>query len=131
MPTLSVIAAIDIPAVRIWEAVGDFEDPSNWYARPIEGHSRGERRVRRPDGSTVRERLVSHDAVGHTYTYRALDGPPLLGRLALESIAGGTMCLVVWSVRFESTPSEQLPVLRELEHRVMRPALRTLRETFA
>ncbi|MYS79346.1 SRPBCC family protein [Embleya scabrispora] len=131
MPTLSVIAAIDIPAVRIWEAVGDFEDPSGWYPWPVDEHSRGERWVRRPDGSTVRERLVSHDAAGHTYTYRALDGLPLLGRLALESIAGGTMCLVVWSVRFESTPTEQLAVLRELEHQVMRPALRALRGAFA
>ncbi|WP_406298322.1 SRPBCC family protein [Embleya sp. NBC_00888] len=131
MPTLSVIAAIDVPAIRIWEAVGDFEDPSGWYPWPVDEHDGNERRVRRPDGSTVRERLVSHDAAHHTYTYRALDGLPLLGRLALESIAGGTMCLVVWSVRFESTPTEQLAVLRELEHVVMRPALRDLRAAFA
>ncbi|MGC0420576.1 SRPBCC family protein [Embleya sp. AB8] len=131
MPTLSVIAAIDVPAARIWEAVGDFEDPSGWYPWPVEEHTDTERRVRGPDGTSVRERLVEHDEAGHTYSYRALDGLPLLGRIALESIAGGTMCLVVWSVRFQSTPAEQLAVLRELEHAVMRPALRSLRASFA
>ncbi|MFE3202642.1 SRPBCC family protein [Embleya sp. NPDC059237] len=130
MPTLSVIAAIDVPAARIWEAVGDFEDPSAWHPWPVEEHSGDERRLRTPDGTTVRERLVEHDAAGHFYRYRTLDGLPLSGRLALESIAGGTMCLVVWSVRFESTPAEQLPLLRELEHAVLRPGLRSLREAF-
>ncbi|MYV98176.1 SRPBCC family protein [Streptomyces sp. SID3343] len=136
MPTLSVIAAIDIPAARVWEVVGDFEDPSAWYPWPVEEHTKDERVVRGPDGSTVRERLLAHDhaSTGHTpqyYAYEVLDGTPLVGRLSVESIAGGTMCLVAWSVRFDSSPDEQLPALRALEHGVMRPALRTLRAAFA
>ena len=131
MPTLSVIAAIDVQAARIWEVVRDFEDPSAWYPWAVDEHTAAERRVRKPDGSTVRERLVAHDEDRLTYTYESLDGLLVVGRLGLESIAGGTMCLVVWSVRFASTPAEQLAVLRELEHVVMRPALRALRAAFA
>jgi polyketide cyclase/dehydrase/lipid transport protein len=131
VPTLSVIAAIDVPAARIWEAVGDFEDPSGWYPWPVEEHAENERVVRGPDGSVVRERLLAHDHTRQYYTYESAGTPRLVGRLSVESIAGGTMCLVVWSVRFESPPAEQLAALRVLEHDVMRPALRALRAAFA
>jgi len=127
VPTLSVIAAIDVPADRIWEITGDFADPSAWYPWQVEEHTVTERVVRAADGTRARERLLAHDAASHSYTYEERDGLRALGRVGVESIAGGTMGLVVWSMRFTVPAERQLVVLRELEHAVMRPALRRLR----
>ena len=130
MPTLSVIAAIDVPADRVWEIIGDFADPSAWYPRQVQEHTVTERVVRAADGTRARERLITHDAAARSYTYEERDGLRAVGRVGVESIAGGTMCLVVWSMRFTAPAERQLAVLRELEHTLMRPALRGLRAAF-
>lgn len=127
MPTLSVIAAIDVPAARVWEITGDFTNPSAWYPWPVQEHTPNERVVRAADGTRARERLIAHDAAARTYTYEERDGLRALGRVGVESIAGGTMCLALWSMRFAAPAQRQLVLLRELEHAVMRPALRRLR----
>jgi hypothetical protein len=148
VPTLSVTTVIDRPAEQVWNAVRDFRDPSAWYPVPLAddatGGQAGEgsavRRVRAPGGAVLTERLVEHDENACQYTYEVLgleqqpcrlllDGP-CLATLRVESIIGGTMSRVVWSVRYEPVKPEgarERERMRRVERDLFRPALQELR----
>ncbi|NUU22997.1 MAG: SRPBCC family protein [Streptomycetaceae bacterium] len=153
MPTLSVTTVIDRPAYQVWNAVRDFRDPSAWYPVPLADAEGGAgaaaepgagdqvvRKVRAPGGALLHERLVEHDDDTCQYTYEVLgleqqpcrlrlDGP-CLATLRVESIIGGTMARVVWSVRYEPVTSQgevERQRMRQVERELFRPALKELR----
>ncbi|MCF2529838.1 SRPBCC family protein [Yinghuangia soli] len=149
MPTLSVTTVIDRPAPHVWAVLRDFRDPSAWYpmalaadgtGSPPDPAQAGIRRVVAPGGALLRERLVEHDDTGCRYTYEVLDlerqpcglqlTGPCLATVRVESIIGGTMARVVWSVRYdyaEDGADAARDQVRRLERDMFRPALRELR----
>lgn len=147
MPTLSVTTVIDRPADQVWDAVGDFRDPSMWYPMPLADPAGGTepdiRLVEAPGGALLRERLVEHDDPECRYTYEILDldrqpcglrlDGPCLVTLRVESIIGGTMARVVWSVRYAwarprtESDDDGHERVRRLERDLFRPAMRELR----
>ncbi|MDI2130989.1 SRPBCC family protein [Yinghuangia seranimata] len=153
MPTLSVTTVIDRPAAQVWSIVRDFRDPSAWYPLPVvdgagaraagtatDGPPPRLRVVRTPAGELLSERLVEHDDTARHYTYEVLGldrhpcGIRLTGAcvatLHVESIIGGTMARVEWSVRYacpEDSAERARDQVRRLERDLFRPALRELR----
>jgi NADPH:quinone reductase-like Zn-dependent oxidoreductase len=115
--TVQRSAVIDAPIDRVWEILRDFNSHHKWHPAVIHSQMEndlvgdvvgGVRRSNLNNATELREQLLSHSDVEHTYTYCILDSPlPLFDYLAtvrLRPVTDGSQTFWDWRSQFRTTP---------------------------
>jgi carbon monoxide dehydrogenase subunit G len=109
MATAAIRDELTAPIEQVWACFADFGDLSAWAPGmsrvTVDGSGVGAvRTVGGGDTPPIRERLVTYDPAGHTFSYAMLDSPfPFTDYLATVRLGdlGGGRTSIEWSSTFE------------------------------
>ncbi len=137
----TVIAA---GAERVWEVVRDFDGLPTWHpgiasSEIEEGRGAAEvgcvRHLTLPDGSSVRERLLTLDDVGRSYTYEILRGPFSVRRyratIRVAPVTETGRAFVEWYAHYDAEAADEAELDETFASGVFASGLRGLSEYLA
>jgi hypothetical protein len=107
MARVSEAAKLYVPAERVWQTIGAFEEIHTWHPAVLgcETDRHGtlpERRMELGDAVAQVERLEEHDDAGRRYSYVLVEGPWPIAAMEAELRVNpddATSCTIEWSAR--------------------------------
>ena len=107
MSKLSMSTKVGVPAEKVWELIGGFNDLADWHPAIAKSELEEEggatiRTLHLVGGGVVRERLEMTDEEGRAYTYSIIESPlPVANYSATIRVSGeGDDCTIEWSSDF-------------------------------
>jgi hypothetical protein len=111
MTEVKVSQAVNAPAARVWELLGDFGGVAKWggsmlQSCQVEGSGVGAvRTIGLPGGMSIQERCEGYDDAGRAMTYSIIGKSPIPIRDYVSTCriveTGAGQCRVDWQGRFE------------------------------
>jgi hypothetical protein len=107
MSKISMSTKVGVPADKVWELIGGFNDLADWHPAIAKSELEEEdgatiRTLHLVGGGVVRERLEMADDEGRAYTYSIIESPlPVADYSATIQVSGeGDDCTIEWSSNF-------------------------------
>ena len=107
MSKISMSTKVGVPAEKVWEMIGGFNDLADWHPAIAKSELEEEggatiRTLHLVGGGVVRERLEMTDEEGRAYTYSIIESPlPVANYSATIRVSGeGDDCTIEWSSDF-------------------------------
>jgi hypothetical protein len=145
MPRPYASSVIDAPVQQVWERIRDFNSMPSWTGgaiakSEIEGGGTGDqvgkvRVLELPDGTKLRETLLSLSDLERSYTYDFTEVPfPVdgyIGTLRVHPVTDGDRTFIEWYGSFDCKPEDVEPMKGLFENVVYQGAFDALKAHFS
>lgn len=131
------------PAIRVWQAIRDFNALPQWHEAIAESRIEGNvpadkigcvRAFTLKDGGFLREKLLALSDYDLSYSYSVLESPmPIenyVATLSLIPVTDGDRCFIEWKAEFDCPPQHTEELLDAIGRGVFRLGFESLKKRF-